>query len=237
MDKIVNAIYCPDEQLGKFRELWAEDICSHRNLYLSEYAYKGCFRAFMDIDVKVSQSKERGAWSKQLLSNLIRVIQAVVADNFHHLDELDQKIPLEKKRLMLIVLHRRRLQKIKSNGEKFWSFGYHLHWPNLIIDVKTATELRSCVLRKLDNSDLHAPSGTHWEDIVDENVWIDSRGPHIRGPLCHKCEACDCGANNIHCNHMVGVRMVGGSVYKYIFGVFDAKCVIDKNLIEFILSN
>lgn len=219
MDGVINAIYCPDEKLDEMRNHWARDIVAGKHLFLSEYGDPGQFRAFMDVDLRVRDKK---SWSAKVLLPILELTQLVVCSMFNNLVDHDNSLPpLEKKLLMLILQRRRR--KSGENGEMH-SFGYHFHWPNLTISTRTAIVIRSIILERLDTTHSHIlpPGDEPWSTIFDEAVYLGTRGPHLRGPLCSKCTRCECARRDIHCIHGKNrFVLMDDSRYAHIMGAYD----------------
>jgi len=226
MDGIINGIWCPMESLREFRQHWAEDVCANKPMFYSEYGHSEHFRAFMDIDLKLTPAGI-SRWTPPLFKAIIHVIQTVTRDVFSNLVSAEDALSSREKRLLLLVLRRNR-----SNKNDSVSFGYHLHWPNLTISTRTAIIIRSSVLKLLDDekyAELSPPGDESWSAILDEQVYMGSLGPHIRGPLCHKCTPCTCQADGVHCTHRRGSRkrgmlLVPDSLYEHVVTAVDHNC-------------
>lgn len=229
MDGVINGIYCPPQSLDTLRERWAEDVVARRPLFLSEYGHKEHHRAFMDIDLHLADCSK---WSLELFRAILVLIQEVMCKFFANLVPAEAALADADKRFLLIVLDRK---KILSDDKTTTSFGYHLHYPNLTISVPTAVQIRSYILLCLDTTHKHLlpPGAEPWSGIFDENVFIGSRGPHIRGPLCHKCKQCDCRQRSVVCIHAPPVSgggnarrkqpmmLIRDSLYEHIVVAFD----------------
>lgn len=124
-------------------------------------------------------------------------------------------------------------------GDGMWKHGIHLHWPEVVVQVEQAFQLRLSMIvgldRRTDWTSLMGTKRPEWSSIVDEGVYRRSSNASARSgglrmvgaPKAKKCKACtsdmciDCGFHNNR-------HVVDTNVYA-LYGVMCASRLVDDS--------
>jgi len=64
-------------------------------------------------------------------------------------------------------------KKIIKQGKEYTKQGFHLHWPNLVVNIQIAKQIRDSIVTKLKTLyGKNESSYNSWDDIVDSSVYI-----------------------------------------------------------------
>ncbi|NDC43141.1 MAG: hypothetical protein EBZ77_16600, partial [Chitinophagia bacterium] len=124
-------------------------------------------------------------------------------------------------------------------AEGVWKHGIHLHWPEVVVQVEQAFQLRLSMIvgldRRTDWTALMGCKRPDWSSIVDEGVYRRSSSANARSgglrmigaPKARKCKSCtsdicvDCGFHNNR-------HVVDTNVYE-LYGVMCGSCFVDDS--------
>ena len=180
------------------------------------------FPMYVDMDIK--------APTPTLSSECIAVIVSTVSE------QLDRFFP-HSPPFRCVVCTKTKGGTECDNGT--WKHGIHLHWPEVVVQVEQAFQLRMSMIvgldRRIDWTSLVGIKRPQWSSIVDEGVYrrdssMSARSGGLRmigAPKAKKCKACksdmclECGFHNNR-------HVIDTNVYT-LYGVMCASSFIDDS--------
>lgn len=217
-------------KMDRFQNLLAQAIRDDNVLCITEN-HTTVFPMYVDVDLKVPAP----ALDDDAVARMARVMNAQVQRFFE-----DRHEPFK-----CVVCTKKEGVAATATEDGRFKHGVHLHWPDLLVTIDRALELRASMVAGLEREDWSVDlctSEVAWDEVVDEGVY--SGGLRMVGApkarKCPKCKAvrntpCDvcCGNNNGHvidAQSKYGLRMVllGGVVDA------DARASLAANLVRLV---
>ena len=161
----------PDDMHTAFLKLYTECIDTNHQLYVIEH--KTQYYKFM-IDVDLYNTIKDN--SEDIVSHIQEVVYSLVSEWY----------TVYQSRLIISASENR---NVKKNGKDFLKTGLHLIWPEVIVDNKTALQMRNIVIHSLTQKFGERHSENPWDDVIDSTIYKTNG---LRMNYSWKMEECKC---------------------------------------------
>lgn len=148
------------DKLDEFHEVCVDCINKDIPVYVIE-CKTSVFRLFSDLDF---------ASPTELSEEFIMDIIGTIHSSVSYLYSGDQKV----------IVCNTTNKKVTKNGKELVKQGFHLFWPDIYVDTKTALNIRSYVLDKIKIIYGERDEPNTWADVLDEVVY-KSNGIRMNG--------------------------------------------------------
>lgn len=154
----------PEENYGTFLELYAEEVkMKHKSLTFSEMRSDPVFRMYFDVDILDSSVLD-----KKFAISMTTVIQDVLKSYYptNHNEDDD---------IFQCVICSTKHKDVVNEGVDLKKNGFHLIFPNLLVDVEKALQMRYTITVELEKELGPRPKNCNiWSDVID-------RAPYMNG--------------------------------------------------------
>ena len=160
--------------IDKFRKKLAKTLSNGEKNYILEIR-TDYFKFMVDVDFKSEYGLN--IEEKKILLNLIqRAIIEVVGNKIEN---------------NYVIVSSTEDEEMIKDGQKMIKVGFHLIWPNIIVNEDDARFLRSAIIQYLEKSGQRFISLGDWEDIIDSSIYNTHHALRMNGSNKHmKCKEC-----------------------------------------------